>query len=271
MQFALFYEIPVPGPWGPDSEHSAYKNVLAQAVAGERFGWDAFWTVEHHFLSEFSHCSNPEVLYGAVAALTERIRIGYGVRLMPQPYNHPVRTAESVAVLDLLSDGRVDLGTGPLLDEGRARRVRRRPGRDPRHVAGGHRARGGVLDQRRVRVRRQVLADAQAAGAPQAAAEARTRPSGAPPAARTGTARWARWAWACARSPSGSRPQEVKAKVDIYREAVANCTKPIGAFVNNQAATFTMALCAPDRRPRHDSPASPSSGTRRPAPGTSPR
>ena len=112
VQFALFYEIPVAHPWGPDSEHTAYKNVLAQAVAGERYGWDAFWTVEHHFLSEFSHCSNPEVLYGAVAALTERIRIGYGVRLMPQPYNHPVRTAESVAVLDLLSDGRVDLGTG---------------------------------------------------------------------------------------------------------------------------------------------------------------
>ncbi len=55
-----------------------------------------------------------------------------------------------------------------LLDAGRARRVRGRPGRDPRHVAGGHRARGGVLDQRRVRARRQVLADAQAARAPQA-------------------------------------------------------------------------------------------------------
>ena len=40
------------------------------------------------------------------------MRIGYGVRLMPQPYNHPVRTAESAAVLDLISDGRVDFGTG---------------------------------------------------------------------------------------------------------------------------------------------------------------
>ena len=40
------------------------------------------------------------------------MRLGYGVRLMPKPYNHPVRTAESVAVLDLLSDGRVDFGTG---------------------------------------------------------------------------------------------------------------------------------------------------------------
>ena len=70
MKFALFYEIPVPRPWGPDSELVAYRNTLEQAVAGERFGWDAFWTVEHHFLQEYSHCSNPEVLYGAIAART---------------------------------------------------------------------------------------------------------------------------------------------------------------------------------------------------------
>src|SRR3954453_634710 len=112
MRFALFYEIPVARPWDEDSELRAYQNTIEQAVAGDRYGWDAFWTVEHHFLSEFSHCSNPEVLYGAVAALTERIRLGYGVRLMPKPYNHPVRTAESVAVLDLISNGRVDVGTG---------------------------------------------------------------------------------------------------------------------------------------------------------------
>src|SRR4029078_3796044 len=112
MQFALFYEIPVPQPWTPESEHQAYKNTLEQAIHGEKCGWDAFWTVEHHFLEEFSHCSNPEVLYGAIAARTERMKLGYGVRLMPQPYNHPVRTAESVAVLDLISNGRVDFGTG---------------------------------------------------------------------------------------------------------------------------------------------------------------
>src|SRR4051794_41813582 len=75
-------------------------------------GFHAFWTVEHHFLEEYSHCSNPEVLYGAVAARTKNIRIGYGVRLLPAPYNHPIRTAESVAVLDLISDGRGDFGTG---------------------------------------------------------------------------------------------------------------------------------------------------------------
>src|SRR5437764_9130255 len=112
MRFALFYEIPVARPWDEQSELRAYQNTIEQAVAGDRFGWDAFWTVEHHFLSEYCHCSYPEVLYGAIASRTERIRIGYGVRLMPSPYNHPVRTAESVAVLDLVSNGRVDMGTG---------------------------------------------------------------------------------------------------------------------------------------------------------------
>ena len=112
MKFALFYEIPIPRPWHEDQEHQAYKNVIEQAVLGDAVGFHSFWTVEHHFLEEYSHCSNPEVLYGAIAARTSRIRIGYGVRLLPAPYNHPIRTAESVAVLDLISDGRVEFGTG---------------------------------------------------------------------------------------------------------------------------------------------------------------
>src|SRR5947207_12771507 len=111
MKFAPFYEIPVAKPWDELSEHRAYKETLEQAILGDEMGFHSFWTVEHHFLDEYSHCSNPEVLYGAVAARTENIRIGYGVRLLPKPYNHPIRTAESVAVLDLVSDGRVDFGT----------------------------------------------------------------------------------------------------------------------------------------------------------------
>ena len=78
MQFALFYEIPVARPWTRRSEHTAYKQVLEQAVLGEQAGFHSLWTVEHHFLEEFSHCSNPEVLYGAIAAKTSTMRLGYG-------------------------------------------------------------------------------------------------------------------------------------------------------------------------------------------------
>src|SRR3954464_469174 len=112
MKFALFYEIPVPRPWDEESQHRASKAVSEEAVFGEKMGFDSFWTVEHHFLEEYSHCSNPEVLYGAIAAKTSTMRLGYGVRLLPKPYNHPIRSAESAAVLDLISDGRVEFGTG---------------------------------------------------------------------------------------------------------------------------------------------------------------
>ena len=271
MKFALFYEIPVPRPWGDDSELVAYQNTLEQAIAGDRFGWHAFWTVEHHFLQEYSHCSNPEVLYGAIAARTERIRLGYGVRLMPKPYNHPVRTAESVAVLDLLSGGRVDLGTGPLGDPGRARGLRHRPGREPAHVAGGHRARRGLLDQRGARVRRRVLADAPAACAAQAVAEA------APAAVGRHDQR---------RGPRpGRRPRP--RPVLLRRRAAAGRGQAQDRHLPRRRRALRARPSAPScttRRPRSPWPsarptatrrsprrASPSSGTRRRAPARSPR
>jgi alkanesulfonate monooxygenase SsuD/methylene tetrahydromethanopterin reductase-like flavin-dependent oxidoreductase (luciferase family) len=112
MEFALFYEIPVPKPWTADSEHQAYKNVIEEAVLGEQAGFHSFWTVEHHFLDEYSHCSAPDALYGAIAAQTTTLRIGHGVRLLPKPYNHPIRAAEAAAVVDIISDGRLEFGTG---------------------------------------------------------------------------------------------------------------------------------------------------------------
>ena len=112
MRFGLFYEIQVPRPWTDRSDYDAYQQVLAQVEYAEQMGFEAFFTVEHHFLDEYSHCPAPEVLYGAIAQRTKKMRIGHGVRLLPFPYNHPVRAAEQAAVLDLLCDGRLDFGTG---------------------------------------------------------------------------------------------------------------------------------------------------------------
>src|SRR4030081_1248254 len=112
MRFALFYEIPVARPWNAESEYLAYQHTLDKAILGDRMGFHSIWTVEHHFLEEYSHCSNPEVLYGAIAARTKNIRLGYGVRLLPQPLKPPLPSAEPAAVLDLISDGRVEFGTG---------------------------------------------------------------------------------------------------------------------------------------------------------------
>lgn len=81
-------------------------------MLAEEMGFEYFWTVEHHFLTEFSYCPAPEVLYGAISQRTSKIRIGHAVALLPAAYNHPIRVAERAAVLDILSDGRMDLGTG---------------------------------------------------------------------------------------------------------------------------------------------------------------
>jgi alkanesulfonate monooxygenase SsuD/methylene tetrahydromethanopterin reductase-like flavin-dependent oxidoreductase (luciferase family) len=246
MKFALFYEIPVPKPWGPDSEYEAYQNTLEQAIAGDKFGWDAFWTVEHHFLQEYSHCSNPEVLYGAIASRTERIRLGYGVRLMPGPYNHPVRTAESVAVLDLISNGRVDFGTG----RSATRMELEGFGVDPSQTRQmWHEAIQHVVGSW---TNEEYEFEGEYWQMPKRRVQPKPRQKPHPPI------------WGATTSEDGHRqvgelglglcsfavgvsPEEVKAKVDIYRKAVAGCTEPLGAFVNNQAATFTMALCSNDR------------------------
>ena len=112
MKFGLMYEVQIPEPHYPGIEQERYKQLLAQVRLADEVGFDYFWTVEHHFLTEFSHCPAPEVLYGAVSQITSRIRIGHAVVLLPGQYNHPVRVAERAAVLDILSDGRMDLGTG---------------------------------------------------------------------------------------------------------------------------------------------------------------
>ncbi|MYI56605.1 MAG: LLM class flavin-dependent oxidoreductase, partial [Acidimicrobiia bacterium] len=112
MQFGLFYEMQLPRPWEPGDEHRLYRECLEQVVLADQLGFDYVWEVEHHFLEEYSHSSAPEVFLAAAAALTQRIRLGHGIVQLPLEFNHAARVAERAATLDLLSDGRVDLGTG---------------------------------------------------------------------------------------------------------------------------------------------------------------
>jgi alkanesulfonate monooxygenase SsuD/methylene tetrahydromethanopterin reductase-like flavin-dependent oxidoreductase (luciferase family) len=112
MKIDLLYEMEVLKPWHQRSEYDCYWQALAQAELADRMGFDTFWEVEHHFLNEFAHSSAPEVFLSAVAMRTERIRIGHGVVLLPHPFNHPIRVAERAAVLDILSTGRLEFGTG---------------------------------------------------------------------------------------------------------------------------------------------------------------
>lgn len=110
MKFGIFYEHQLPRDWTPDSEHQLFKNSLAQIELADKLGFDYAWEVEHHFLEEYSHSSAPEVFLAAASQRTENIRLGHGIVQMTT--NHPARVAERVATLDLVSDGRVELGLG---------------------------------------------------------------------------------------------------------------------------------------------------------------
>ncbi len=112
MRFGVFYEMQLPKPWQPDDERRLFHEALDQVVLADRLGYDYAWEVEHHFLDEYSHSSAPEVFLAAAAARTRRIRLGHGIRQVIPNYNHPARTAEALATLDLISDGRVDFGIG---------------------------------------------------------------------------------------------------------------------------------------------------------------
>lgn len=112
MKFGVFYEHQLPRPWEDDDEHRLLKEALEQIELADRLGIDYVWEVEHHFLEEYSHSSAPEVFLAAASQRTKHIRIGHGIVQLPPTFNHTARVAERIATLDLISDGRVEFGTG---------------------------------------------------------------------------------------------------------------------------------------------------------------
>jgi alkanesulfonate monooxygenase SsuD/methylene tetrahydromethanopterin reductase-like flavin-dependent oxidoreductase (luciferase family) len=112
MRFGIFYEHQLPRPWDEGSELKLFQDALDQCEFADKIGMDYVWEVEHHFLEEYSHSSAPEVFLAAVSQRTKNIRLGHGIVQTAPQYNHPARTAERIATLDLVSNGRVDFGSG---------------------------------------------------------------------------------------------------------------------------------------------------------------
>src|SRR5205085_9835575 len=78
----------------------------------DRVGFKYSWSAEHHFLDEYSHLSDSETFQAYAIAKTERIHVGSAIFNITRPVNHPARIAERVAMLDHLSEGRFEFGTG---------------------------------------------------------------------------------------------------------------------------------------------------------------
>ena len=112
MKFGIFYEHQLPRPWTDGAELKLFQDALAQVELADKLGIDYAWEVEHHFLEEYSHSSSPEIFLAAASQRTKNIRLGHGIRQVIANYNHPARTAECIATLDLVSNGRVEFGTG---------------------------------------------------------------------------------------------------------------------------------------------------------------
>jgi alkanesulfonate monooxygenase SsuD/methylene tetrahydromethanopterin reductase-like flavin-dependent oxidoreductase (luciferase family) len=120
VKLDLLYEIqPKVGPYDKpfpygqrEAEQLAYREAVAEIQFADRFGFQTAWCVEHHFRLGRSACPTPEAVLGGLALTTEHIRLGFGVVLMPFGFVNPARVAEKVAVVDILSNGRVEWGTG---------------------------------------------------------------------------------------------------------------------------------------------------------------
>jgi alkanesulfonate monooxygenase SsuD/methylene tetrahydromethanopterin reductase-like flavin-dependent oxidoreductase (luciferase family)/putative sterol carrier protein len=111
MRFSLFYDLQHPRPWEPGSEQRLLDEALAQVELADGLGFDAVWAPEHHFLEEYAHGAAPGVFLAAASQRTKDIRLGLGPLPLPPGYQHPARVAETAATLDLVSGGRVELGT----------------------------------------------------------------------------------------------------------------------------------------------------------------
>jgi len=112
MKISLFYEFPLPRPWSDDDEHKLFQDGLDEVEAADKAGFSTVWLTEHHFLEEYCHSTAPEIFLAAASQRTKDIRLGFGIMHLPPAVNHPARVAERISTLDLISNGRVEFGTG---------------------------------------------------------------------------------------------------------------------------------------------------------------
>jgi alkanesulfonate monooxygenase SsuD/methylene tetrahydromethanopterin reductase-like flavin-dependent oxidoreductase (luciferase family) len=242
MKIDLFNEIQDPRPWIEGHEHVRLLRAIEQAELADELGYGCWWQVEHHGGEEFSLSSAPEVILTAISQRTRRMRLGHSAVLAPGTINHPVRAAERAATLDHLSGGRLEMGlTRSTIPEWRLFGI------DAAEVAGQteeafqlipklwtnprvtHDGRFYHLDDVPVLPKPYQQPHPplwQAGSSPGSFADAGRRGVGI-----LGTSLW-------------DSLDYVERMVGFYRDAVAQCDQPVGAFVNNQVAYFTFVHCA---------------------------
>ncbi len=248
MEFGIFLQGFVPGPAAhtTEGEHTALMNELGFVVTADRHNWKYVWVSEHHGLPEYSHTSASEVFLGHCAATTEQIHLCSGIFNLSPRANHPVRNAERAAMLDHVSNGRFEFGTGRgagshevatfnIMDTDSTRsewdeviwEIPRMWERKDYTFQGEHFA---------IDIPHNVLPKPYGVGHPPIWVACGS-PSTFAKAGRLGIG-----AIGFNFSPIG----DMKPQIDAYKQGIADCEEPVGQFVNDNVMITNAVICLED-------------------------
>ncbi len=266
MKLDLLYEVQAPKPWSDkpypynqrEAEQAAWFEAIDQVKLADKLGFGTVWVVEHHFRIERSHMPVNDVFLAALSQITNDIRLGFGVTLTPHKFSHPVRTAEKVAAIDLLSRGRCEWGTGRSIPhEQKAFGVDPATSRDSWRDA--IESIVAMWEQEKFSWDSPFMTFPEFPGYEGDTRSITPKPyqDPHPPA------------WMAAVSPDSvalagelglgmlsltiMQPvDELAKRITIYREAIAACTKPLTRVVNDKVAPYTLVHCCPDTEVAQD-------------------
>ena len=250
MEFGVFLNGYIPGPAAhdPDCEHLALMREAEYVIHADKHNWKYAWFGEHHSLTEYSHLSAPEVMMGYIARATDRIHLSSGIMNLSPRVNHPVRNAERAAFLDHVSEGRYEWGTG--------------------RGAGSHEiASFNILDKNSTKAeweevifeiprmweQRDYTFEGEHFVVP--------TPHNVLPKPYKGSHPpiWV----ACGNPPTFARAGELgigaiafnfepvfalQGRINAYKEAVVNCTEPLGQYKNDNVMMTNAVICLSDRK-----------------------
>ncbi|MFN0146051.1 MAG: LLM class flavin-dependent oxidoreductase [Dehalococcoidia bacterium] len=243
---SLLYEMQREAPGGVVNEAATIAEVLEQVELADRMGFHAVWFVEHHFLDTFSMSPCSEVILAALSQRTKNIRLGFGVVILP--YHHPVRVAERVAMVDHLSGGRVEFGTGR---SGVFEQVGM--GIDPRDTREMWEESLAAIP--RIWTEDEFSHDGKYWQVPARRVLPKPLQKPHPPiwvaALQPATYELAADRGIGVLSFAANAPSTVAPHIAAYRERIKGA-KPVGAFVNNRWANFTVGHCGPDNGPARE-------------------
>jgi len=244
VEFGLFYEICVPRPWDPGKEARIIREVVEQVRYAEEMGFRYVWLTEHHFLQEFSHCSAPEVLLGAFSQVTTEMRLGHGVVLTPPRYNHPARVAERCAMIDCLSNGRLEIGTGRSVTPTELDGFEIDASQSREMWLEGAAVLARLLSEENVAV------DGKYVRMPERTVVPRCVQRPHPPLWLAGTSpstteRAAEAGLGVLFFAHGMKPEQLAGSVAAYRSRIEEA-RPLGKVINNRLAGFVNGLCGDD-------------------------